>query len=60
MNEEQLETRISQIVEQLEYLVMDVILMCIKRINIENQLLNEVQEIKFEEKLEKRQHQNDF
>jgi len=40
--EEELEERIEQIVEQLGYLMMDIILMNFKKINTENQLLKEL------------------
>ncbi len=40
--EEELEERIEQIVEQLGYLMMDIILMSFKKINTENQLLKEL------------------
>jgi len=40
--EEELEERIEQIVEQLGYLMMDIILMSFKKINNENQHLKEL------------------
>ena len=44
MTEEQLETRIEQIVDQMGYLMMDILLMSLKKINTENQLLHELLE----------------
>lgn len=60
ISEQEHEEKMAQIVEQMEYLMMDVILSCIKKINTENQLLSEVQEIRLEGRLEKQQHQSDF
>ena len=40
--EEELEEKIEQLVEQLGYLMMDIILMSFKKINTENQLLKEL------------------
>ena len=60
ISEQEHEEKMAQIVEQMEYLLMDVILACIKKINTENQLLSEVQEIKLEGRLEKQQRQTDF
>ena len=40
MTEEQLETRMAQIVDQMGYLMMDILLMSLKKINSENQLPN--------------------
>ncbi len=50
MTEEQLETRMSQIVDQMGYLMMDVLLMSLKKINTENQLLQELQEIRLNDR----------
>lgn len=52
MTEEQLETRMTQIVEQMGYLMMDVLLMSLKKINTENQLLQELMEIRLNERKE--------
>ena len=60
ISEQEHEEKMAQIVEQMEYLMMDVILTCIKKINTENQLLSEIQEIRLEGRLEKQQHQSDF
>jgi len=60
INEHEYEEKMAQIVEQMEYLMMDVILRCIKKINTENQLFSEVQDIKLEDRLENRQYENDF
>ncbi len=49
-----------QIVEQMKYLMLDVILGCIKEINTKNPLFSEVQDIKLEDRLENWQHENDF
>jgi len=50
--EEELEKRIEQIVEQLGYLLMDMILVSFKKINTENQLLKELLEAKLHFKRE--------
>lgn len=60
IGEHEYEKKMVQIVEQMEYLMMDVILRCIKKINMENQFVSEVQDIKLEERLENRRHENDF
>ena len=60
ISEHESERKTAQIVEQMEYLIMDVILMCIKKINTENQLLSEIQEITLEDRLETQRHQKDF
>ena len=60
ISEHESERKTAQIVEQMEYLMMDVILMCIKKINTENQLLSEMQEITLEDRLETQRHQKDF
>ena len=52
MTEEQLETRMAQIVDQMGYLMMDILLMSLKKINTENQLLQESQEIRLEDRKE--------
>lgn len=59
INEQEYEEKMAQIVEQMECLMMDVILMCVKKINTENQFLNEVQEIRLEDRLEEQQHQKE-
>lgn len=60
ISEHEYEEKRAQIVEQMEYLMMDVILRCIKKINTENRLFSEVQDIKLEDRLENRQYENDF
>ncbi len=60
ISEHEYEEKMVQIVEQMEYLMMDVILRCIKKINTENQLFSEVQDIKLEDRLESRRHKNVF
>lgn len=52
MNEEQLEIKMARIVDQMESLIMDIILISLKKINMENQLLQELQEIRLEERKE--------
>ncbi len=49
MTEEQLETRMAQIVDQMGYLMMDILLMSLKKINTENQLLQELLEIRMDD-----------
>ena len=46
--EDKLEERIEQIVEQLGYLLMDIILMSFKKINTENQLFKELLDSKLQ------------
>ena len=41
IDEEEFEKTMAQIVEQMGYLLMDIILMSFKKINTENQLLKE-------------------
>lgn len=52
MNEEQLEIRMARIVDQMGSLIMDIILLSLKKINMENQLLQELQEIRLEDRKE--------
>lgn len=52
MNEEQLEIKMARIVDQMESLIMDIILISLKKINMENQLLQELQEIRLEDRKE--------
>lgn len=52
MNEEQLETKMAQIVDQMGYLLMDIILISLKKINTENQLLQELLETRLEDRKE--------
>jgi len=52
MTEEQLEIRMAQIVDQMGYLMMDILLMSFKKINTENQLLQELLEIRLEDRKE--------
>ena len=42
IDEEEFEKTMAQIVEQMGYLMMDIILMSFKKINTENQLLKEL------------------
>lgn len=60
ISEHEYEEKMAHIVEQMEYLMMDVILRCIKKINTENRLFSEVQDIKLEDRLENQQYENDF
>ena len=48
-NEQELEEKMTKIVDQMGYLLMDVILISFKRINKENQLLKELFDIRMEE-----------
>jgi len=41
IDEEELDNKVAQIVDQMGYLMMDIILMSFKKINTENQLLKE-------------------
>ena len=50
MNEEQLEQTMAEIVDQLGYLLMEMILAGFKRINMENYLLQELMEAKLQER----------
>ncbi len=54
INEMELEKTMAQIVDQLGYLLMEMILVSFKKINMENLLLNELLEIKQEEQKEQR------
>ena len=53
-NEMELEKTMAQIVDQLGYLLMEMILVSFKKINMENLLLNELLEIKQEEQKEQK------
>ena len=53
-NEMELEKTMAQIVDQLGYLLMEMILVSFKKINIENLLLNELLEIKQKEQKEQK------
>jgi len=44
IDEEGLEKKVAQIVDQMKYLMMDIILMSFKKINTGNQLLKELLE----------------
>ena len=48
-NEQELEEKMTKIVDQMGYLLMDVLLISFKRINKENQLLKELFDIRMEE-----------
>jgi len=50
MNEEQLEKTMNEIVEQLGYLLMEMILASFKKINMENYLLQELMEARMQER----------
>ncbi len=49
INEEELEKKMAQIVDQMGLLMMDIILMSFKKINTENLLLDELLEIRMQE-----------
>ncbi len=53
--EEEIEKKMTQIVDQMGLLMMDIILMSFKKINTENLLLDELLEIRMQE-----QKQEDF
>ena len=48
IDEEELENKVAQIVDQMGYLMMDIILMSFKKINTDNQLLKELLEAKLQ------------
>ena len=48
-NEQELEEKMTKIVDQMGYLLMDVILISLKRINTENQMFKELFDIRMEE-----------
>jgi hypothetical protein len=50
MNEEQMEKIMAEIVDQLGYLLMEIILASFKKINMENYLLQELMEAKMQER----------
>ena len=52
MNEEQLEIKMARIVDQMESLIMDIMFIRLKKINMENQRVQELQEIRMEERKE--------
>ena len=52
INETEFEKTMAQIVDQLGYLLMEMILVSFKKINMENHLLKELLEIKQEEQRE--------
>ncbi len=49
IDENEFEIKMAQIVDQMGYLMMDIILMSFKKINIENQLLKELLEARMKE-----------
>ena len=55
IDEEELEKKMAQIVDQMGLLMMDIILLSFKKINTENLLLDELLEIRMQE-----QKQEDF
>jgi hypothetical protein len=50
MTEEQLETKMAQIVDRMGDLMMDILLMSLKKINTQNQLLHELMEIRLNDR----------
>jgi hypothetical protein len=50
MNEEQMEKTMNEIIDQLGYLLMEMILASFKKINMENYLLQELMEAKMQER----------
>ncbi len=48
IDEEELENKVAQIVDQMGYLMMDIILMSFKKINTDNQLLKELLEARLQ------------
>ena len=48
IEEEELENKVAQIVDQMGYLMMDIILMSFKKINTDNQLLKELLEVRLQ------------
>ena len=52
IDEEELEKKMAQIVDQMGYLMMDIILMSFKKINAENLLLSELLEIRMQQQKE--------
>ena len=58
INETEFEKTMAEIVDQLGYLLMEMILVSFKKINMENHLLTELLEIKQEE--QKEREFNDF
>ena len=48
IDEEELESKVAQIVDQMGYLMMDLILMSFKKINTDNQLLKEFWEARLQ------------
>ena len=53
IDEEEFENTMAQVVEQMGYLLMDIILMSFKKINTENQLLKEFWEARSQAHKEK-------
>ena len=49
IDEEELENKIAQIVDQMGYLMMDIILMSFKKINTDNRLLKELLEARLQD-----------
>jgi len=56
INETQSEKTMAQIVDELSYLLMELILSSFKKINMENHLMTELLEIKQEEQREREFH----
>lgn len=56
INETQLEETMSEIIDELGHLLMELILISFKKINMENHLLTELLEIKQEEQRENEFH----
>jgi len=49
IDEEELESKVAQIVDQMGYLMMDIILMSFKKINTDNRLLKELFEARLQD-----------
>ena len=49
IDEEELESKVAQIVDQMGYLMMDIILMSFKKINTDNRLLKELLEARLQD-----------
>ncbi len=54
IDEAELESKMAEIVDQMGYLMMDIILMSFKKLNTENQLLHELLEIRLKDSKEEK------
>ncbi|HDL07504.1 MAG TPA: hypothetical protein ENG35_02060 [Desulfobacteraceae bacterium] len=54
IDEAEFETKMAQIVDQMEYLMMDIIFLSVKKINMKNQLLKELLEIRLKDRKEEK------